>query len=149
MPNWTWLALHFTHTLALGLWVGGIVALGALTAPVVFAQTPNPRQAGHIMATILRRFHLVVMACIVALLATSAAMIVLFGRFSPWYAIQYVCIAMMSASALYCAQVISPRIRKLHQQGLADELEFDKLHRTSVLAMQFNLACGTVALFFS
>lgn len=155
MPDWTFLALHFFHTLALALWVGGIVAIGMLVAPVAFAEAPTPEVAGRILGRSLARFDRVVGACIVTLLVTSGLMISWYGRWSPWYAIEYACILMMSASALYSMVVLSPRMRRLRRriEGGADDdgarERFEELHRASVLAMQFNLACGTVAILFS
>ena len=150
MPNWTYLILHFLHTASLGVWIGGTVAVGAVAAPVVFRKASSRQEAGRIMAAVFRRFDRVVMGCIVLLLTTSPLLVTLFGRLSPWYAIEYVCIAMMSASAIYSARVVSPRIRRLRESGQAiDNPQFDQLHRLSVLSMQFNLACGCVAMFFS
>lgn len=149
MPNWYWLILHFFHTLALGLWIGGIVAIGALGAPSVFANAASRHEGGLIMATILQRFDRLVLACIVALIATSIAMIVWYRRMSPWYAIEYIAIGMMSTSAIYSFLVVSPRIRRLRAAGRTHERDFEELHRTSVLCTQFNLACGALALFFS
>lgn len=150
MPNWTYLTLHFLHTAALGVWVGGIVAVGAVAAPAVFRQASSRAEAGLIMGAVFRRFDGVVMGCILLLWLTSPLLVTWFGRMSPWYAIEYVCIAMMSASAIYSARVVSPRIRRLREEGNAsDNPQFDQLHRAAVLSMQFNLACGCVALFFS
>lgn len=149
MPDWTYLTLHFLHTLALALWIGGTVALGALAAPVVFRLSSSRDVAGEIMTRTLQRFDGVLMACVVLLVVTSAAMIARYGRLSPWYAIEYVCIAMMSASAVYGVAVLSPRLRRLRRDGRTDDDEFEQLHRTSELSMQFNLVCATVALLFS
>ncbi len=150
MPNWTYLTLHFLHTAALGIWIGGIVAVGMVAAPVVFRTASSRQEAGRIMAAILRRFDSVVMGCILLLLITSPLLVAWFGRMSPWYAIEYVCIGMMSASAIYSSRVVSPRIRRLRQEGkTSGDSQFDQLHRASVLIMQFNLACGCLALFFS
>ena len=96
MPNWTYLILHFLHTAALGIWIGGIVTLGAVAAPAIFRDASSRQEAGRIMAAVFRRFDVVVMGCILLLLITSP-LLVWFGRLSPWYAIEYVCIAMMSA----------------------------------------------------
>lgn len=149
MPNWTYLILHFFHTLALGLWIGGSVAVGALTAPAVFRLAPSRAEAGRIMATVFRRFDRVLVGCIGVLALTSALLIDWFGRLSAWYAIEYVCIGMMSASALYSILVVTPRLQRLREQGRGSEVEFTRLHRVSELSMQFNLACAAVALFFS
>ena len=149
MPNWTFLILHFVHTTALGLWVGGIVAIGVLAAPTTFKLLPNRRQAGTLMGAILRRFDRLVVGCIVALVVTSVLFILWYGRMSRWYAIEYVCIGMMSTSAIYSMLVLAPRIRRLREEHNGDHPDFPQLHRLAVLIMQFNLACGTVALFFS
>ncbi|MFQ5744376.1 MAG: DUF4149 domain-containing protein [Acidobacteriota bacterium] len=158
MPNWTFLVLHFAHAMALALWVGGMVAIGMLVAPVAFAESPTPALAGRIVGSSLLRFDRLVAGCIVALGLTSVLMVRWYGRWSPWYAIEYTCLVLMSGSALYSMTVLTPRMRKLRQQRGAQDRDddpqalqeaFDRLHRTSVLSMQFNLACGTIAILFS
>ncbi len=150
MPNWTYLTLHFLHTAALGIWIGGMVAVGIVAAPAVFRTASSRQEAGRIMSAILRRFDAVVMGCILFLWITSPLLVAWFGRLSPWYAIEYVCIAMMSASAIYSARVVAPRLRRLRAEGrTSGDAQFDQLHRASVLSMQFNLACGALALLFS
>lgn len=157
MPNWTYLTLHFFHTLALALWVGGTVAIGVIVAPVAFAEADSRQTAGRIVGRSLRRFDRLVVGCIVALAVTSVLMVRWFGRWSPWYAIEYACIALMSASALFSMFVLTPRIRVLREafpvagppEGSEAAERFERLHRLAVVAMQFNLACGTVAILFS
>ncbi len=162
MPNLTFLGLHFFHTMALALWVGGIVAIGVLVAPVAFSEAPSRAIAGRIVGRSLLRFDRVVMVCIVALILTSILLVRWYGRWSPWYAIEYACIALMTGSALFSMFVLTPRMRRLrpdeespHTDAPAskamntDKDEFHRLHRLSVLLMQFNLACGTIAILFS
>jgi uncharacterized membrane protein len=159
------MSLHFFHTMALALWVGGSVAIGILVAPAAFSEAPTRAVAGRIVGRSLQRFDRVVMLCIVALILTSVLLIQWYGRWSAWYAIEYTCIILMSASALFSMLVLSPRLRRLRpqQQAATEEdgdpslaagagqygEEFDRLHRLSVVAMQFNLACGTIAILFS
>lgn len=149
MPNWSYLILHFFHTMALALWIGGSVSLGALAAPVVFRLCPDRNVAGEIMGRVFHRFESLLGACALTLVVTSGFMIAFYGRLSPWYAIEYVCIGMMTASLGYSALIVGPRLRRLRSQGRSSTTEFERLHRTSELAMQLNLACATVALFFS
>lgn len=153
MPNWTFLALHFFHTMALALWVGGMVAIGVIVAPVAFAEAPERKIAGSIVGRSLQRFDRLVVVCIAALAITSVLMVRWYGRWSPWYAIEYACIVLMSASALFSIMVLSPRIRRLRgarDGGSAGDHEaFQPLHQLATLSMQFNLACGTVAILFS
>ena len=154
MPNWTFLTLNFFHTMALVLWLGGMVAIGAVVAPVAFRESSDRNLAGRVVGLSLRRFDRIVVVCIVSLLVTSVLMARWYGRFSPWYAIQYACIVMMSTSALISMAVISPRMQRLRgemQRGPSEEdrASFDRLHQVATMLMQFNLACGTVAVFFS
>ena len=101
MPNWTFLALHFFHTMALVLWVGGIVAIGGIVAPVAFREFSDRSSAGRVIGLSLQRFDALVAICIVLLVATSTLMALWYGRWSPWYAIQYACIALMSLSLIH------------------------------------------------
>ncbi len=154
MPNWTFLTLHFFHTMALVIWVGGMVAIGAIVAPVAFREAPDRSVAGRIVGLSLQRFDLLVVVCIVSLVVTSGLMARWYGRWSPWYAVQYACIALMSLSALLSMTIVSPKMRSL-RRGLEDgampinSAEFDRLHQFAALSMQFNLACGTIAILFS
>src|SRR6476469_7802482 len=63
------LALRYVSRLALVVWVGGLLALGAIAAPVTFdvieaRHVPGGRLlAGAIFGVILRQFHYVSYAC--------------------------------------------------------------------------------------
>ena len=154
MPNWTFLTLHFFHTMALVVWVGGIVSIGGIVAPVAFRELPDRNSAGKVIGLSLRRFDALVAMCIVLLVSTSILMALWYGRWSPWYAIQYTCITLMSISATVCMTIVAPRMRSLRsnpaeRQTPDGAAEFDRLHQFSTLSMQFNLACGTVAILFS
>ena len=154
MPNWTFLALHFFHTMALVVWVGGIVAIGGIVAPVAFREFSDRSRAGRVISLSLQRFDALVAICIVLLVATSTLMALWYGRWSPWYAIQYACIALMSISATVSMTIVAPRMRSLRsnpteRQTPDGAAEFNRLHQFSTLSMQFNLACGTVAILFS
>lgn len=153
MPNLSYLTLHFFHTLALALWVGGTVGIGVIVAPTAFAEAPDRALAGRIVGRSLRRFDALVLGCIVALAVTSVLMVAWFDRWSAWYAVEYACIALMSASAIFSMAVLAPRMHRLRQRleagAEAARAEFDRVHRLSVTALQFNLACGTVAILFS
>ncbi len=154
MPNWTFLALHFFHTMALVLWVGGMVAIGAVVAPIAFREAPDRALAGRIVGLSLRRFDIIVVACIVSLAVTSVLMASWYGRWSPWYAVQYACILLMSLAALFNMAVVSPRMQRLRDRLAAgtaadDGAEFERLHQFAKLSMQFNLACGSIAILLS
>ena len=154
MPNLTFLVLHFFHTMALVLWVGGIVSIGGIVAPVAFRELPDRNSAGKIIGLSLQRFDVLVAICIVLLVATSTLMALWYGRWSAWYAIQYTSLALMSLSATVSMTIVAPRMRSLRSSSTRHQTpesaaEFGRLHQFSVISMQFNLACGTVAILFS
>ena len=61
--------------LAVALWLGGLVALGAVTAPIVFAVAPMP-QSADAMTLVFRRFDTIAMTCAAVVLASEAARVV-------------------------------------------------------------------------
>jgi hypothetical protein len=84
--NGTMLALRYAALLALVVWVGGLLALGAISAPAIFdvtawRHTADGRVlAGAIFGETLRRFHLVSYAAGALLLLTLAARAILGPR---------------------------------------------------------------------
>lgn len=148
MPNWTFLMLHFAQTLALGVWLGGSLVLASLALPLLRAHLPG-RDYGRLAADLGARFDRVVLVCAAVLMLSSGLLIVLFDRMSPWYAIQYLCIVAMSASALFSAVVTAPRRRRLVKDSPTDDARLVGLERAASHAHHFNLACAFVALFFS
>ena len=63
------LVLRFATVLAIAVWIGGLLALGAIAAPAIFEvvslrQVPDGRMlSGAIFGEVLRRFHLVSYGC--------------------------------------------------------------------------------------
>jgi Domain of unknown function (DUF4149) len=138
--------------LALGVWLGGLLALGAVAAPLVFAIVPFPSSADA-MSAVFRRFDLVAMACAVIVLAGEA------GRALaaiPSFRVDYVR-ALMALVAGALATVegtqLSPRIAALHEAGAmrgvgAAGAELSRLHdfAESCGKTQVALLVGVVAL---
>ena len=54
------------------MWLGGLLALGAIVAPIVFAVAPFPQNADA-MTLVFRRFDTVAMTCAAVVLASEAA----------------------------------------------------------------------------
>jgi Domain of unknown function (DUF4149) len=75
-PSWSILA-RVLEGLALCLWLGGLVAIGALVAPVAFGVLSRP-EAGRVVGECFRRLNLIGFACggvlLLALLLESAAL---------------------------------------------------------------------------
>jgi uncharacterized membrane protein len=103
--------------LAASVWLGGILALGAVVAPIVFRVVPAPTNADA-MTLIFRRFDGVAVACAVIVLVAEAA------RASSEHArlggagIVRVGMALGgSALATWQAFDLAPKIEALHRGG--------------------------------
>lgn len=124
-------------TLALALWLGGLVALGALVAPIMFSRVSMPWSADA-MTVIFQRFDSVAMACAAALLLTEAVRAV--GRL-PFARLDHLragVSVLAAAAAVYEGASVSPRIATLHAEGAVRGLgsagmELAKLHDVAEL----------------
>jgi len=70
------LAAAVVSSLAAAIWLGGLLALGAIVAPTVFHNVSYPENA-NAMTLVFRRFDLVAMACAAAALAGEALRVAL------------------------------------------------------------------------
>lgn len=157
------LALRYVYVLALVVWLGGMIVLGALVAPATFqilqASEPNGGRelAGAVFGTIIGRFHYVAYAAGALLLLSLAAMAVL-GPRPRAFAVRCGLIAATLAVSLYSGTVIVSRIDSIQQEigGSASRLsatdvrrvEFDRLHLLSTRLMMLNLAAAMVLLYW-
>lgn len=167
------MGIQFIHLLALSVWVGGIVAIGAIVAPILFRRVKSRKTAGELMGEILRRFDQVTLFCAGALIVTGVIKYVSWENLTPWNLTRYAAILVMTAGGLYSALVISPRLREwLTSPSGAEKAsdtapvspgfalsnvaeikknqnprpDFNQLHHTSVRLMMLNLICGVIAL---
>jgi hypothetical protein len=142
------LALRYAALLALVVWAGGLIALGAVAAPSIFdvliaRQIPDARLvAGAIFGETLRRFHLVSYAC-GAVLVCSLAVRAILGPRPRRFAIRLGIASAMLAASLYSGLVVSPRIERLRREvGVSPSslpaedprrAEFGRLHGRSTM----------------
>ena len=139
-------ALRFAGLLALAVWFGGLLVLGAVAAPAIF-DVVDARQladgrafAGALFGEVLRRFHLVSYGCGAVLLVTFIARAVL-GPRPRHFGIRLGIVAVMLGAASYSGIVLTGRIENLRQQmGVAPSslpesdprrVEFGRLHAQS------------------
>jgi uncharacterized membrane protein len=157
------LALRYVYVLALVVWLGGMVLLGALVAPTTFEvlQGSEPiagrALAGDVFGAILARFHYVAYGAGVILLLTLAVMAVL-GPRPRSYAVRSAIIALMLGVALYSGFIVLRRVDAIQQEvgrlpsllpaGDARRTEFDALHLLSTRLMLFNMAGALVLLYW-
>ena len=124
--------LSIVALLAVAIWLGGLTALGAVAAPVVFSTVPWPSSADA-MSIVFRRFDTVAMACAVVVLVTEAVRPVAgvaLARVDHGRALLSV---LAAVAAVVEGVEISPRIAALHAAGAirgagAAGLELARLH---------------------
>ncbi|MDP9036704.1 MAG: DUF4149 domain-containing protein [Myxococcota bacterium] len=102
--------------LSISLWLGGLVALGAIAAPIVFNVVSHPASADA-MTLVFQKFDLVTMACAAVVLATEAALASARGAFNRLDRWRAALSALAAALAVYEATRVSPAIAALHAGG--------------------------------
>jgi len=157
------LALRYVYVLALVVWLGGMVILGALVAPTTFqvleasAPATGRELAGAVFGATLARFHYIAYAAGGLLLVTLASMRVL-GPRPRHVGVRAIIVALMLAVALYSGRVVLRQIDAVQVEagGLPSRLpagdgrrvRFDALHLLSVRLMMFNIAGALVLLYW-
>lgn len=148
------LALRYVYILALAVWLGGMLVLGAIVAPTTFqvlqASAPESGRllAGDLFGVILERFHYLAYGAGAVLLASLAAMALL-GPRPRGLAARMLIVATMLLVALYSGIVVLGEIDAIQQAvgGLPSSLpaddprrmRFDELHAFSTQLMIANI----------
>jgi hypothetical protein len=140
------LALRYVALLALTLWVGGLIVLGAIAAPSIFdvlaaRQVVGDRLlAGAIFGEILRRFHLLSYLCgsVVFLSLLTRGIL---GPRPIWFAARLGTAFLMLAATAYSGLVVSRQIARVQSEiggapsslppGDPRRAAFGRLHATS------------------
>jgi putative copper export protein len=123
------------------LWLGGLLALGAIAAPVVFSTVAMPASADA-MTVVFRRFDSVAMACAAVVLASEAARVLARIPFGPADHVRAGAGVLAGVLAVFEGESVSPRIAALHAAGVVRGLgdagaQLARLHDIAEL-------CGTI-----
>ena len=153
-------ALRYVYILALVVWLGGMVVLGAVVAPTIFSvlQASDPVSgralAGVAFGAMLGRFHYIAYAAGAILLVTLAAMALL-GPRPRGLAARSALVAVMLAVALYSGVVVLGNVDAIQREvgalpsrlpeGDPRRVRFDQLHQLSTRLMMLNIV-GALAL---
>jgi hypothetical protein len=158
-------ALRYVYVLALVVWLGGMVVLGAVVAPATFqvleAQAPQTGRvlAGAVFGLALDRFQYVAYGCGLLVLLSLAVMAVL-GPRPAAFAVRSAIAAAMLGVALYLGFVVYRNIDLVqHEIGAAvspstlpqsdpRRLRFDHLHELSTRLMMVNMVGALVLLYW-
>jgi uncharacterized membrane protein len=157
------LALRYVYVLALVVWLGGMLILGAIVAPTTFevlqatAGAQGRELAGAVFGSALARFHYVAYGAGALLLLTLGAMRVL-GPRPAHGGVRAAIIAVMLGVALYSGFVVLRQIDAVQADagGLPSGLpagderrvRFDALHVLSTRLMMLNIAGALVLLYW-
>jgi hypothetical protein len=159
------LVLRFATVLAIAIWMGGLLALGAVAAPAIFdvvaaRQVPEARiLSGAIFGEVLRRFDLVSYACGAIVLLALALRAVLGPRPRRFSVRAGIALLMLGAS-LYAGLVIAGRIDSVQRQigpgvaasslpaGDPRRVAFGSLHRQSIFIQLVPIIGGLVLILF-
>ena len=141
------LALRYAGLLALTLWVGGLLALGAIGAPAIFDVLAARHVAGDrvlagaIFGEILGRFHLLAYVCGVVLLGTLLVRGIM-GPRPVMFAVRLAVAFVMLLATAYSGLIVSGKIARTQAKigaaapsSLGQEdprrVEFGRLHAMS------------------
>jgi hypothetical protein len=154
-------ALRWLYLVALAIWLGGLVVLGATVAPGLFdALAPTGvvqgrQAAGEAFGVILDRFHLVSYGAAATLVVTLVAMGLLGPRPRPW-APRLVLLLAMAAATLVVHVPVGRTMTRLQREAGGTprqfdaqdprRVEFEWLHRLSTALLLFNVGGGLVLL---
>ena len=128
---------ELVELVAIALWLGGIVALGAVVAPVVFRTVAAPSSADA-MTLVFRRFDKVAMGCAAAVLVAEAARVAVAppvaGAARRWAGVRMALAGIAMTLAVWQGVSLSPRIEALHRggaiRGLGESgLDLEAVHR--------------------
>ena len=140
--------------LAAGVWVGGMLALGACAAPFVFRLTPAP-YSGDAMGAAFARFDQVALGAAVVLLGAEVARTWAAGvrGRSAAARVRRALAVLIAACAAYTGLSITPHINELHRAGaqrgqgpLGEELEAIHRRAESLGKVETALGVALVAL---
>ena len=156
------LALRYAGVLALTLWVGGLLVLGAIVAPSIFDVLALRQAAGSrvlggaIVGEVLNRFHVLSYACGLVLLGSLLARGVL-GPRPTRFAVRLGIGALMLAASAYSGLVVSGQITAAQRElgvapsslpeGDARRVRFGRLHATSTGLEMVPVLGGLLLLF--
>jgi putative copper export protein len=148
-------AAAIVAVVALALWVGGLVALGACAAPLVFGMVPAP-WSGDAMGAVFRRFDGVAITCAVVVLGCEAIRLwaapsVRPGRPSVRERARGLFAVVAALAAIFTGVQISPRIVALHAAGAvrglgAAGLELERIHRLAETLGKIEVTFGLLVL---
>jgi hypothetical protein len=155
LPNVAYMLASFVHLAGMAVWVGGIVALGAIAAPTLFRRLPAS-DAGALFGPMLEVFEKVSTGAAIAAVAGAIAKGWIGEQnANVWMLVRWAALIVMVLLLATANTVVHPRIRALQAKtpGIGalpdsdpERRAFQKLHKLSERLMTGQLVCGLVVL---
>lgn len=101
IPNFYFMGVQFIHLLALSVWVGGIVMIRGIVTPVLFKSTLSHPINHLLISEVSKQFNRTTLVCAGALIATGVIKFWRWENLTPWNAIRYFAICVMSLISAY------------------------------------------------
>jgi hypothetical protein len=152
-------ALRYVYVLALVVWLGGMIVIGAVVAPATFEALEakdaavGRTEAATVVGEVLRRFQLVSYGAAVALLATLVTM-KLVGPRPVGFGLRVGVVSAMLVATLAAGFLVNPRIASLRDSigqpvstlapGDPRRAAFGRLHALSTALMAVAAVGGLV-----
>lgn len=158
MPDALFVLVSFAIHLALALWIGGAVFLGALAAPRVFAAVPSRTLAGEIVGGMVGAFARLKLACMAALIAGASFRYWRWEVWNGWIAGRFTLIAAACALEMLATYGLGPRIMAAREAVRQAGLDFDgdpadprrrrfrRLHGAAMALQSLAVLCAAGAL---
>jgi hypothetical protein len=146
--------LEALFLIAVAVWVGAIVLLSTVVAPIVFSALPR-QQAGDLMNQLFPAYYAVGAACGAAALLTGAIQAYVGRR---WGTVRFWLTGLMLVSTLYAGFIVTPRAQTARTQLQAGgdsaaraalQRTFQRNHQQAVGANGIALAAGVVILWLA
>lgn len=131
----TIVAAASVELLAIAIWSGGLVALGAVAAPLVFGIVPTPTSADA-MTAVFTRFDAIAMTCAAVALVADATLTRRSGPIRRLDLARGSALLVAGAAAIVEGSFISPTITGLHRagavRGLGEQgMALERMHRVA------------------
>jgi putative copper export protein len=156
MPNWLHLLVNFAYHLALALWIGGTIVLGALVAPALFRALPR-HEAGAIFGPTLRKFaRLRVAAIAIAIIAAAVKFVLWEKGATVWISLRWAALLVMAATVVYEIGFLESRLeaRRVHLTPETPDSDpnrraFNELHKRAEGLMKASWIAALAAMLLS
>jgi len=148
--------IHFLCALSLAVWLGGMIFFGFVVAPSAFESLPTRQLAGTIVGVTLSKLNFISIAVLASFIALTLMSFAL--QKQGIRTRQGVMIVLALAALVICLYSWFGIDRPLHglrgqldvlpgsSQGAALQVQFDRLHRLSVILFSVNIGLGLLIL---